>query len=266
MCRLLALTATDIDAPMRKLFFSQLMLISNADGQRDGAGVTDGHSLYKSHYPYLVIGSEWIDKLNAENTIWMGHVRSASGGTDITPYAAHPFRFVLNDNSAIYAAHNGFIRDMPKSEGTEPRSDSYQAFKYLSALLNEQQYALTWDNINAWLALFGTNSEWAHMLHYQNKLFVLRGNRTMFYMRFGNGFVFNTSNTVLLHFKEWIHTYWRKYYTVGRIEELSAFQGVVVAPGSHDMTLTPLTKTPVSESYTDMYYRCVDAVEQIIKA
>jgi predicted glutamine amidotransferase len=264
MCRLFALTTTNLDPTMRRLFWHQLALASNADGQPHGTGMSDGTLIAKSHLPFVNYGTNWASILKPD-AIWLGHVRAASQHTGRTMHEAHPFVFKLDNGSYLHAAHNGGITGMSEPEKDEPKVDSYQAFKLLVALLNKNKAELTQAVIDTWTSDFGIGSQWTFMLHYQGRLTVLRGVRTMYYMQLGNGLMFNTSHEVLLHVKEWINTYWYNKYVLGRIEEIKEYQMGTFDKASVAVKLVSLAKPAVTSIIDDTYYQWDGASERILK-
>jgi predicted glutamine amidotransferase len=261
MCRLSALTSLDMSTSMRRLIWHQLMLASNADGQRDGTGMTDGERMYKSHRPFLEYGEAWIAKLNIEE-IWMGHVRAASRNTDITPLAAHPYSFITPQGSPLFAAHNGFITGMPEAEKGDPRVDSYTAFKMLLPLLSN---GLTSEAVNAWTADFGEGSQWTFMFHHEKCLTIVRGQRTMYYMQLNDGLMFNTQLSVLLHIKEWLHTYWAHLFTCGKIEEMKEWTMATIKPEQTKVVTEKITAPTPPPDYANYYIRYEDNKSELIK-
>lgn len=253
MCRLSAFTTTNIDPVMKRLFWNQLMLVSNADGQSDGAGMTDGKTAMKSGWTYFDYGQEWVQHLTP-GAAWLGHVRSASRSTESGSRAAHPYRFGVG-NASLYAAHNGFItdtKDIPL-QAFEPRVDSYRAFTLLAAAMKPGD-AITPELVNAWTAKFGEGSEWTMMLHYQDAVHVLVGNRPMHYMSFDNGFMFNTSAVVLTTFKTWILTYWQDRFKVGKITPMKQHTMARLHPGVSTFEVFDINPSPVAP-YIDKWYR-----------
>ena len=261
MCRLSGFTARDLDPAMKRLFWHQLMLVSNAEGQFDGTGMTDGELLLKCELPFSNFGADWVSQLR-HDAIWVGHVRSASPNTAHTVLEAHPFVFDVGD-TRLFAAHNGGIKGMPAASVGEPKVDSYQAFKLLIALLQEQR-DFTPELINTWVSKFGVGSEWAFMFHYQDKLTIVRGVRPMCYMEFNDGIMFNTSYNVLLHMKEWVRLYWGKNYRIGKITEIADYQMTTLAIGSHAIELSALSKPVALPVFTGLYYK-YDGKEHLIK-
>jgi predicted glutamine amidotransferase len=270
MCRLTAITATTPQAIMRQLFFHQAMLAANADGQHDGAGMTDGVSIYKSSAGFVYAGAEWITNLDPTKP-WVGHVRSASSNTEISARAAHPFVFTLPNGERLFAAHNGFVAGMPDPDEDDPLVDSYQAFKLLVPLLIESDYQFTPDMINAWTVLFGRTkarhamSEWTFMFLYQDTLHIVRGVRTMFALPLDDGYLFNTSESVLLHVKEWIQRYWFNRYKLGKIEPIKPFQLVSIRNGESTINAQALATPPAALDIVGKYYAFIDGVEKYIK-
>jgi len=265
MCRITVDTCVRIDPSMRRLFFDRALLASNADGQHDGVGVTDGLVVSKTHSPYLHVGSGWLTGL-ANDRFWIGHVRAASRNTEISPHASHPFRFRLDDGRVLMAAHNGFIKDMPAAQGNEPKVDSYQAFKLLVALLNERGGDITAELVNAWTAQFGADSQWAFALELDGHVTLLRGNRELHYVSIDdNGFLFNTSPTVLLSVKDWALTYWGRMHKFGRITEIKAFQMVTVRAGTSVLVTQAINPQALSPSYEGMYIHQSETTDQLIK-
>lgn len=221
MCRLLGFTPSLANRNMRTLFFHQLMLQHQAEGQDDGAGVSDGRSIYKSGLTYSQIGLNWLPNLD-HTTSWMGHVRKASRGTDRpSPQASHPYYY---KDSGLIAMHNGFITGTGESDEGEPNVDSYRAFKKLSAMIGDGD--LSTSILNEWISGFGPYSEWAFMLKHKNELWTVRGVRPMFWMRLLEGYVLSTSIDSLVLFGDWVEMFWGKHYVLGQIKELSAHHGM----------------------------------------
>lgn len=262
MCRLMGLTTTKLDVQVKRLFWHQLMLASNADGQRDGVGMTDGVAVMKSADPFLYYGSSWIKDLDVQR-VWLGHVRSASRNTEISFRTAHPFMFELDNGQRLYAAHNGYINGMHIDPGT-PNVDSYAAFKILVELIKGGA-SMTPEIINTWSASFDVGSQWAFMFHHQDALTVVRGNREMYYMTLNDGIVFNTSLSVLLHLKEWIGEYFFKQHSIGKIMEIKPYHMCTVGVGSTEVSLAAIKPNKEAEIVSGLYYRARNTIEQILK-
>lgn len=269
MCRMSAITATDVSVGMRQLFFNQLMLLAQTDdNQKYGAGVSDGVCSRKSSAPYSVRGMEWINQLD-HKSIWMGHVRKASQNTGLTHYESHPFYFPLGADRWLYAMHNGGIYGFDARRILEPDVDSYRAFKELVPLMQDNDYKLDVGVINAWTATFGDYSEWTFMfMQSHDKLTIVRGHRPMHYVTFGNGLIFNTSKDVLLSLKDWVTTFWRdEIYRMGKIESMAEFTMAEISVASKAFTMHNITKPPVLVFNPGRYITVKNPVdgEQLIK-
>lgn len=253
MCRLSAITTSALDPVMRRLFFHQVMLTSNADHQYDGNGFTDGTVVYKTASPFMHYGGEWLRHLD-ESKIWIGHVRSASQKTGHTTREAHPFVFMLPNGEQLMAAHNGFISGMEKPTPMEPQLDSYQAFKLFLPLLEKHNYVFTPALIDEWTALFGAGSEYAFMFSWRDTLHIVRGIRTMYALPILDGCIFNTSQPVLLHIKEWIQRYWQTRYELGKIEEIKPHQLVSITMGQRTFTAQSIAAPVLPPDILNKYY------------
>ncbi len=232
MCRLMAISDTKHDAPVRRMVMHQLMLYSQADwNQNNGAGVTDGITGRKSPYTYANFGIDWLQHLTP-GCIWHGHVRKASRDTALSTSESHPFLYRLHDGSRLFASHNGGVNGFTTRVQGEPDVDSHRAFKELVKLLDDARAEqVTSDIVNAWIDKFGVGSEWTFMLLHKDLLHVIRGNRDMHYATFGNGLIFNTSKDVLLNLKEWMSVFWGENYTMGNIVAIEPWKMVTIVPG-----------------------------------
>lgn len=238
MCRLLGMTETSYHPIMRRLFFNQLMLLSSTDGaQFDGAGVSDGTTVYKSAYPYMALGQQWISKLD-QDSIWIGHVRKASNRTGLSAHEAHPFLMKTANGAHFIATHNGGIRGFDEHQDGQPDVDSYRA---LLALRDKIDGDINVNLINEWIATFKPHSQWTFMfMQNGQRLYIARGQRDMHYVPFGNGFIFNTSKSVLEHFRTWISMYWAQNFKIGRISDIKPFDLATIDIGSSKFALQSL--------------------------
>lgn len=245
MCRLFASTDTNIPGPMRKLFFNQLAIYAQADGNHgDGAGVTDGTTVRKSAYPYTALGLQFLSDMR-EDTVWLGHVRKKSPGTELTPFAAHPFKFTRPNGSAIYAAHNGTLYGY---DGVESKinSDSYKAFQQLVTELGDAP--ITAKIIDTWTSTFDPGSEWTFMFTEDGAdLTIAVGHRDMCSLAFGNGQLFCTSGLALENLSEWAGTFWPKSYKFGKkIVRAPKFTLIRAKVGEAGWSSEPLDSNPAT--------------------
>jgi predicted glutamine amidotransferase len=204
MCRLFALTFTDL-LEYKASWTDRLFLVSQTDeGQNDGWGITDGNELAKTQLMYSACTPLWMHTL-APTAPWMGHVRKASAGTGRTLLEAHPYQFDVH-GASLYCAHNGKIDGTVWNNGTGiPNTDSYRAFLALSNMMNKNHHeALTTHLLSEWLKEFTDTSQLAMLFHYHNQIVALRKDRSLHHMRIGNGYAVHTSKDVLEIFKRYI--------------------------------------------------------------
>ena len=259
MCRLSANTDTAMSKSMRLLLFDNLMVRSVADADQSyGSGVSDGASVFKSGQSYCAYGFEMVEKLQNTGT-WIGHVRMPSKGTEgQNPVASHPFYF---PESGLIAAHNGFITGTGESINGEPNVDSYRALKKLSNQLVEQAATIDKHTINNWVSTFGPGSQYAFMLIYKGSLHILRGNRTIAYAEFGNGFIFNTMGSILAGLRQWCSLFSKEFH-VGSIREVKENTLVSVINGK--MTQESVNKPPAIEEDSMLrYYSVINGEEKL---
>lgn len=254
MCRLVASTDTKHAEAVRRMVFHQLMLYSQADGnQYNGSGVTDGVTGRKSPFPYADFGIDWLQHL-APNAIWHGHVRRASRDTSLSTNEAHPFYFRLHDGSRLFASHNGGVYGFNARINGDPDVDSFRAFKELVRLLdNAKSETITTEIVNQWIDKFDVGSEWTFMLTHKGLLHILRGNREMYAASFGNGYLFNTSKTVLMNLANWAATFWGEPFTIGEARAIEPWTYVTAAPGKRKLHLENIHEQKQPPLYQRMY-------------
>jgi hypothetical protein len=114
-----------------------------------------------------------------------------------------------------------------------------------------------------WTVQFGLDSEWTFMFYLNGVLIIVRGNRPMHYMRINDGWMFNTSASVLLHIKEWVLAFWSDTFHVGNVTKMSEF---VICNLTADelifQSITPQGKSPV---YDGVFYAMSNNIEVLIK-
>lgn len=250
MCRLFAVTGTKPGAAMRRVLFDYLALASvSDDNQVYGSGITDGHKTVKSGRSYLEVDSlAWMTKLDAAYS-WSGHLRKPSKGVDgAASNASHPFCF---PKSGLVGSHNGYVAGMLPSApaADEPFVDSYYALKALSKTLEDHKLS-SWE-IDNWISAFGAYSEFCFMLHHEESLWVVRGNRPMYRATLGDGHVFATSWLALS--KTMTYTsLWPDYFQWGkRIIEVPEFTAIRIPRGgeftTHHLKKRPKAPPPITD-------------------
>lgn len=201
MCRLLAITASDISSNAKVDILDRSMLLLRTEFQKDGWGISDGINVWKSANQYSdgrLNEFDWMNEIDT-NRIIIGHLRSASFGTNKTQLENHPFVFDdKNDKNQkchkFIAMHNGKFDGVhiPKWCG-EPVSDSYQAFKKLT-----QSPAIHSASISKWLSEFEVGSTFAFMILQNNCLYLARDEKCkLYYAPLGNGIITMTSAEIL---------------------------------------------------------------------
>lgn len=209
MCRISALTATDIPRNKAALLFNDLMLRSNADAQPDGWGIyaSDGSVYYKGGTPYFVNTSAWFRGYMAQERgelssgIVIGHVRSASPNTARTIREAHPFCFLNDDQSTRFVGvHNGLITGTHEHytyQTNDPAVDSFRAFATLYDMLGQDDL-ITPNFIDDWMSKFTDDSAFAIGIIRNNVLYLFRNEKRLLHAAcIGNGYIINTSFEVL---------------------------------------------------------------------
>jgi len=208
MCRLTAITATDLPLGSKRQIFTQMMLRANAEGQHDGWGVTDGTVIYKDAKDFYLSSLKWYNKLS-ERDIFVGHVRAASTGTARTAAESHPFSFINDDKTnRLVGAHNGFIDDSYKGyeyKASNPVSDSFRAFWRLCSVMAKghstvEDMLLNKSVLEEWMSVYGKTSAYAFMLFDRDvsRLHIFRNDQRALYMcQAGNGVIINTSPDVV---------------------------------------------------------------------
>lgn len=205
MCRITALTATDLPRQTAAALLHDTMLRSNADGQPDGHGLYWGKQrLYKDSVPYWKADPDWIEAFVSdpdEPGIVLGHVRAASANTWRTNKEAHPYVFLNEDGSVQFVgAHNGFIQGTykyHKYETSEPNTDSYRAFHLLHTLLLGGA-EMGKELIQEWMGHYEKTSAFAIVILHDGKLYAFRNeDRTLHFASVGNGVLINTSDEIL---------------------------------------------------------------------
>lgn len=208
MCRISALTATDLPRREGAMLFHDLMLRANADAQPDGWGIfasEDGY-LVKSGNPYFACRSTWLQHyVEAERAetagILLGHVRAASPHTARTIKESHPFLF-LNDDKTIrfVGAHNGAITGTHHHytwRAGDPNVDSFRAFTVLDQLLAAGN-DLTAGLVDEWMSRFNEDSAFAIGIVHNGRLYLFRNSRRVLHAAaVGNGYLINTSHEIL---------------------------------------------------------------------
>jgi len=244
---------------LRVMLFNQLMLLGQAEGQDDGAGVTDGSTICKSGLVYTAAGLRWLPKLDPKLP-WMGHVRKASKGTQRPSYtASHPYYF---SESGLIGAHNGFITLTGSAKEGEPDVDSWRALNRLSQLIGPNK-EITGHTLNTWISGFGPYSEWAFMLLHKDTAWIVRGTRTMFWMRFADGHIFCTSYNALQLFQNWYHLFWGEGAGLGRIKEMDMHRAVRIGLDNKPVWTTLSAREQVDEIIPERYYELSNGHEQL---
>lgn len=201
MCRLLAITASDINPNAKVDILDRSMLLLRTEFQRDGWGVSDGIQIWKGATPYSD-DFNWMNEIDLTNRILIGHLRSASFGTNKTRLENHPFLFDDKHQKCpkFIAMHNGKFDGLTIPHlHNEPVSDSYYAFKKLARFT-----AIHSVSISNWLSDFEANSTFAFMILQNNRLFVARDETCkLFYATIGNGIMIMTSYTAFEHTKNY---------------------------------------------------------------
>lgn len=200
MCRLAAITATNIPLSTKVALLDRLMLMGNADRQTDGWGVADesGNGA-KSGGDYFRGVPTWMRRFR--NEIFIGHVRSASFGTEMGTDAAHPYVF-KDDTGAVdfIGAHNGqFLgtwKNQPTGLPNAVNTDSWRAFFQLHKKIAGR--IIEPDIVTDWLSVYDDTSAFALLILQNNILSVVRNSqRTLHMARIGNGFVIHTAKEAL---------------------------------------------------------------------
>lgn len=191
MCRLFAITASDITPNSKVDIIDRSMLLLSTEFQKDGWGISDGLQVWKTASPYSDDFS-WMNEIDLTSRIIIGHLRSASYGTNKTKLENHPFIFDDTHQKCkpFIAMHNGKFDGLTIPRfANEPVSDSYCAFKKLAS-----HPIIHSVSISNWLSEFEANSTFAFMILQNNRLFVARDDTCkLFYATIGNGLMIMTS-------------------------------------------------------------------------
>lgn len=185
MCRLFAITATNMD-PQRKIqALDRLMLLHTAAGNDDGWGICDTKFVHKNTGMYL--DPAWMEKTIDASGIMFGHTRYASSNTGLNMKESHPFAL---DN--LTGMHNGLMQNTGVSVGEMPDSDSFRALKRLSDAMGD--HPITKELIERWLQTFWDNSSFAFMIYADKKLHVFRNEKRMLFIaQIGDGYIIATT-------------------------------------------------------------------------
>lgn len=198
MCRLCLFTPT-MPALHKRMLFDLTLTLNNADKipQRDGWGVSDGETWFKGSSSYRDADvSEWITELDPALP-WMGHLRNASANTSLTATAAHPYEF-----PSFIAIHNGNFQGttsfVPVDVKDTINTDSWRCFYRLQTLLDKGA-VLDKAMIEGWLSGVEQGSAFVCMIMHNSQTHIVRGpnTRDLYFIRFANGFIFNTDDNVL---------------------------------------------------------------------
>jgi predicted glutamine amidotransferase len=213
MCRMCLITATNFgealvphDMKAQLVHECMLRVLHEDAGQRDGWGVTDMHTLWSSPQFYLDDAPIWLPKVRHDGYI-LSHLRKASGGTGRTRNENHPYSFKVGDQTLI-AAHNGYFDGTAWTHWSngQPATDSFRALNDLAMMMEERNTLdIDADLINEWLSKYGEGSHYAVILHWRGDIYALRGKtRTLSALQVGNGYLLNTSHTVLRVMREYL--------------------------------------------------------------
>jgi len=207
MCRIAALLG---DFPYKRELMHQAMLLGSVEHfQYDGWGVTDGRTLSKSENPFYEDGC--IPSLTGNH--WLGHVRAASNGTELSKEAAHPYHL-----NCFYGVHNGRMDEVIKLDIHGPDTDSYRAFYYLARMCArdgiqpDTLYDALCDSLFAeWMNLFGPQSSFAFgILTRDEVIFIRNKERELWAVTTNYGTVVHSSPLALKR----VLSYARNYYDV----------------------------------------------------
>lgn len=216
MCRLAAITSTDIE-PQTKKALMHFMMVASAgdDNQVYGAGVSDGDAIFKSGQSYInADGLSWLGELDPRAP-WIGHVRKPSANTTgADSEAAHPYA-CDNSGNAFVGIHNGWVAGTTGWRKDAPDTDSWRAFKALERLAAGA--LLDQPLIQRWLQTFESGTSSSFLLVQDGQLIGVRGLRTLYRFKLHNGWVINTSHAVIAN----VHAYAALFMLpIERIEEL----------------------------------------------
>lgn len=245
MCRLTAITATDIPPQVKAFMLNDLMLRGNADdAQHDGWGIATEHEiLRKSALSYWSSSPDsWMPRAEQLSSLVIGHVRKASLNTHRTLLESHPYEFEVEGGSRLTIAHNGLILGFPYIYNTgtaaEPNTDTFRAAKVLAETLQHlsavnPNQGVDKEVVESWASQFTTGSAYVFMIMYRGRLVVVRGpaTRTMHLAQLGNGYVLHTSKEAIAAFGGLAATYG---YPIGEIYAMKEHTVLTFSPGSLD--------------------------------
>ncbi len=196
MCRLMGITATDIDPWDKRILMHHMMTVSMGDDdQTYGSGVSDGETSIKSGDPYIASnGLEWVFELRT-TLPWIGHVRKPSRGVaGADSLASHPYEFE-NQGNSFTAAHNGWIANPYVQRQRDVNTDSWHALQSLEHRLHGEN--IDQEQLQRWVHTFMHGSSYSFLFIQNEMLIGLRGQRSLYRFAVGNGYIINTSAIVI---------------------------------------------------------------------
>lgn len=238
MCRLCLATYTDTHLPKSELIHECMMRSAHDElGQKDGWGVTDMQSVYRSARWYYEDMPFWKNDVNQRGFI-LSHLRKASGGTGRSQLENHPYQFDVNGQT-LTAVHNGFFGGVTRTWGqTIPNTDSYHALLNLSNRLAEQ-HEITAPLITDWLSQYNDDSHYACILHWRDVAYMFRGStRTLAIMQVGNGVLVHTNILILDQMREYLHRMYAVDTPAAQIVPVNVL--VTIPLASHDLVLNEI--------------------------
>lgn len=205
MCRIIGLSgpSTELKAELMHM----LMLYASAEPwQIDSYGMTDGRHYIKTEGAYYKTGLE--RRLPETDHLWLGHVRNASVGSELSIQAAHPYMF-----RAFHGVHNGFFDLVPHDYALKgPKTDSYEAFLLISNILRKYYEGVieTSTLMRALPQAFEHmySSDFAIGMHTREAIYFLRNEARQLYVMSGENFrCIHTSASALDQVKQWASRY-----------------------------------------------------------
>lgn len=264
MCRLMAITASEESLggyKNKQALLHEMLLRGNADGQQDGWGVSDGSYIMKSGDPYWKTVPAWINQMSGGST-WIGHVRSASAGTEKSAHASHPYRVMKDlssqniEDTLFIAAHNGMFQGTwtkhDKIDG-EPNTDSWRAFVALQKVLLKGE-EITADVVDTWLSRFDSDSSFCVLISKGTNLYAIRGDNALKVLHgctIGDGYIIHTSAEALEAVKVYADV--SLGLTTGKVEEIGKKTMVTFQYASPDIAVETLKFVQVSPNYSRNY-------------
>jgi len=205
MCRLVALTATNVsNSEVAKILQLAMIASQASDSQnKDGWGVSSSWGNYmKNSGSFLASGQEWIDHVVNSRTRYtpaLAHLRNSSAGTSVTVKEAQPFVFESNDGISFVGMHNGRMDGSYSGwrswQTGDANSDSWRVFSRLNQMmLDKNQRTVNADLITEWLNAYDDSSAYVFVIASGSDIYIVRNNlRDLHCMRCGNGFLITTS-------------------------------------------------------------------------